>query len=57
MTGTTIHKEHHWSFFSQVGNEDISQEAEKDLLGNPSIGFFFGGGGGLGGHLLTLPAH
>ena len=37
MTG--IHKQHHWSFFSQVENEDVSQEAEKDLLGNPFIGF------------------
>ena len=42
MTGMTIPKQHHWLFFSQMGNEDVSQEAEKDLLSNPSIqGFFF----------------
>ena len=40
MTGMTSHKQHHWSFFSQMGNEDVSQEAEKDLLGNSSIGIF-----------------
>ena len=42
MTGMTIPKQHHWLFFSQMGNEDVSQEAEKDLLSNPSIqGCFF----------------
>ena len=50
LTGMTIHKQHHWLFFSQVGNEDVSQEAEKDLLSSPFIGGFFGGrGGGEGG--------
>ena len=60
MTGMTSHRQHHWSFFSQVGNEDVSQEAEKDLLCDPSIGFvflfvcfFLGGGGGGRGRLQT----
>ena len=47
----TIHKQHGAVFLPSGGNED-SQEVEKDLLGNPSFGFFF-----LKGCPKTLPAH